>query len=469
MDGCAFEQSVLIQQNIDTPPSPPMSGLESLNLNITVPDIENRKPLPVMVFIHGGGYMMGANYWPHYDMTRLVKLSVEVGLPVIGININYRLGVLGNLTSEELRKAGYPGNNSLRDQKCALQWIQKHIAGFGGDSSELTVLGESAGAVSVLNQLFSKEPLFKRAISMSGTPVMLKPLPLPVTEMAYGMIIKELGLENASVAERIERLLTIDPDELVTKTPFTVPLVPFIDGDIVPFATTFEGLNSATSTVPGFKWCTELMIGDSKHDGTVDAFKGISARKAGIASAFRISLTKNLSRPTAAEAILKAYDITTSNSDDTALKNILAFANDIAYYAPAQAFARSWPGNAYYYHFDEPNPWDGAFKGYATHLLDAAFLFQGYNEKMSPETREVAISLAKDFVKFANGEVPWRQFDKEKGGLKRFGPSETVASTYVEGNSWGEGRRDTLFKLKKEGVIDLDELSKAWDAFIAGQ
>jgi carboxylesterase type B len=58
---------------------------------------------------------------------------------------SYRLSVLGNLTSEELRKAGYPGNNSLRDQKCALQWIQKHIGGFGGNS-ELTVLGESAGA-----------------------------------------------------------------------------------------------------------------------------------------------------------------------------------------------------------------------------------------------------------------------------------------------------------------------------------
>jgi carboxylesterase type B len=58
---------------------------------------------------------------------------------------SYRLSVLGNLTSEELRKAGYPGNNGLRDQKCALQWIQKHIGGFGG-SPELTVLGESAGA-----------------------------------------------------------------------------------------------------------------------------------------------------------------------------------------------------------------------------------------------------------------------------------------------------------------------------------
>jgi carboxylesterase type B len=59
---------------------------------------------------------------------------------------SYRLGVLGNLTSQELRDAGYPGNNSLRDQKCALQWIKAHIEGFGGDADNVTVFGESAGA-----------------------------------------------------------------------------------------------------------------------------------------------------------------------------------------------------------------------------------------------------------------------------------------------------------------------------------
>jgi len=66
-----------------------MSGTECLNLNITVPNVDTSsgKKLPVMVFIHGGGFMMGANYWPQYDPSRLVKLSLEMRMPVIIVNI----------------------------------------------------------------------------------------------------------------------------------------------------------------------------------------------------------------------------------------------------------------------------------------------------------------------------------------------------------------------------------------------
>lgn len=147
MDGCEFEQKTLIQCNIGQPVNPPpMSGTECLNLNITLPLTPSDGDLPVMVFIHGGGFIMGANYWPQYDSSRFVALSGRLNVPAIVVNINYRLGVLGNLTSEELRKAGYPGNNSLRDQKCALQWIRANIGYFGGDEQNVTVFGESAGA-----------------------------------------------------------------------------------------------------------------------------------------------------------------------------------------------------------------------------------------------------------------------------------------------------------------------------------
>ena len=65
--------------------------------------------------------------------------------------LSYRLGPYGFLTSEELRQAGYPSNNGLRDQSVALQWIKKHIGGFGGDASNITCVGESAGSSEYYN------------------------------------------------------------------------------------------------------------------------------------------------------------------------------------------------------------------------------------------------------------------------------------------------------------------------------
>jgi carboxylesterase type B len=196
---------------------------------------------------------------------------------------------------------------------------------------------------------------------------------------------------------------------------------------------------------------------------------GLNERKTGIAAAFCTSLTKNLTNPTASEAVLQAYGINPSTPDDEAFKAIIEYATDIVYYAPALAFAQSWPGKAYYYHFNEPNPFDGQFRGQATHMLDAAYLFQNYNEKLSPESREVAISLATDFIKFANGSAPWKEYSKEKGAAKSFDSNCPTGLGLVESNGWNNGRRETLFKLKETGQVDIDELSVSWDKFLAGQ
>jgi carboxylesterase type B len=320
---------------------------------------------------------------------------------------------------------------------------------------------------------------------MSGTPVMLKPLPMPIAEMAYSSIIKLFGLEDVSAEERIQKLKTAGPEELVRNTPMSVPLLPFLDGevlpdlavpalpslddDIVPQRTTFAGLGSMNhDNLPGTKWCEELMIGDCQHDGTVFQFIGLAQRKAGIASALRSSLHANMST-SAADSLLQAYNIHLSANDDEAMKLIFDLATDIAYVAPALAYARSFPGKTYYYHFNEPNPWDGVFKGCSTHMLDIAFLFQNFNEHMSPEVQKVAIDLAIDFVKFANGVKPWAEFEKDEGQVRTYGLSNEQTSGIVQNNGWGNGRRDILWKLSEEGKIDLDSLSTAWDLFIAGR
>ncbi|KAH7085327.1 carboxylesteras-like protein [Paraphoma chrysanthemicola] len=484
---CLLEQSTLIQCTLPTPTpeiAPRMSGTECLNLNITVPDvqIQDGKTLPVLVWIHGGGFIMGANSWAHYDPARLVGLSEELGMGVVVVSINYRLGVPGNLMSKELRDNGYPGNNSLRDQKCALQWVKKYIGAFGGDAENVTVVA------SVLYQLHSKEPLFRRAISMSGTPIMLKPLPAAVAEMSYASIIKNFGLEDASVEERIERLMSASPEELAEMTPMSIPLLPcLVDDDIgaitapslsnhedavMPSRTTFAGL-AATETaqsdaVPGFKWCEALLIGSTKHDGSVFLFMGLMQRKAGIASALNSSLYKHLSAD-AAVAILDAYDITPTTNDDNAIQRIIDFATDIAYAAPALAYARSFPGRAYLYNFDEVNPWDGPLKGLSSHILDAAFLFQNFHDYLSDDTVKVAKTLALDFIRFVNGVEPWEKYTSEKSTRRVYGPSETSMAGIVDDNGWRQGRRDILWRLSESGKVDMDAVSVAWDMFLAGQ
>lgn len=471
-DGCEFELNTIIQQTLDLPTSFPMSELEGLHLNITVPSPQSQKKLPVLVFIHGGGFMTGANAWPQYDFTRLVKLSAETSNPVIGIGINYRLWVSGNLTSQELRNAGYPGNNSLRDQQTALKWIKTYILGFGGDPNNVTVFGESAGAISTVSHLYSTEPLFKRCISVSGTPLMLAPLPASATDIGYDMVIKSLGLDLVSAAERITKLLTIPAEELIAKVPQTVPMMPFTDGNIIPGPPTFEIVSSASEhndlPTPGRKWCESLMIGDCQFDGQIFSLMLLSHRKKDIAKAFCTSINNSFSsEPSVAQAIFQSYNIEPATPDEPAMMSIIQFGTDINYFAPAVAYAEGWPGTAYYYQFNEPNPWDGPFKGYATHALDVAYLFQNFNEKLTAEQQAVAKAFAEDVVRFANGEAPWKAFTKKEGGTRVYGPSSIQTAAIVQDKGVGKTRKDTVYSLAEK--VGLDGLGAAWVAFIQGR
>ncbi|CAG9863868.1 unnamed protein product [Phyllotreta striolata] len=138
-----------------------------LNLNVYTkelpkPDGSSSKK-PVMVFIHGGGFVFGSNkktlFGAHYLLTEDIVLVIP----------NYRLGVLGFLSLED-RSLNVPGNAGLKDQTMALKWVQKNIHHFGGDASNVTVFGQSAGGASVHYLTLSKltKGLFHKAIIQSG-------------------------------------------------------------------------------------------------------------------------------------------------------------------------------------------------------------------------------------------------------------------------------------------------------------
>ncbi|RAR14305.1 alpha beta-hydrolase [Stemphylium lycopersici] len=150
---------------------------DCLNLSIHLPQIcidEERKlrleaKLPVFVFVHGGAYFLGSANRPYYNPGNLVHHAIGRNTPIIFVSINYRLGALGFLHSNHARDL-VPENNGLHDQVVAFEWLHKNIEGFGGDVGSITAIGKSAGGESVSVHTMH-QPLFKRAITFSGTPV----------------------------------------------------------------------------------------------------------------------------------------------------------------------------------------------------------------------------------------------------------------------------------------------------------
>jgi para-nitrobenzyl esterase len=173
------------------PPGPFGVGVRSedcLYLNVYTPSLRG-KDLPVFVWIHGGGWTTGAGR--DYDPTKLVAEGIVV------VTINYRLGALGFLAHPALasRPGGPSGNYGHMDQQAALRWVQRNIGKFGGDEDNVTIAGESAGALSVLVHLVSpgSRGLFDRAIVQSGS------FALTQQSLAQGEAFGQAFAANANV------------------------------------------------------------------------------------------------------------------------------------------------------------------------------------------------------------------------------------------------------------------------------
>ncbi|MET0864407.1 MAG: carboxylesterase family protein [Nakamurella sp.] len=232
------------------PPQPSMfgGGAEAvvgddwLTLNIWSPDPAADARLPVLVWIPGGAYTIGAANLPEYDGGRLAAGGLVV------VTINYRLGVEGFA-----QIAGAPANRGLLDQVAALQWVQDSIGAFGGDPKRVTIFGESAGAGSVAALLAMPRAngLFRRAIAQSVPGPFFTPA--LATDIA-GAIAAEVGLRPT-----VDELSSVEPvrltaaGETVTAkidqwqgrwgliTHRRMPFAPVVDGDVLP-ATPWEAV-----------------------------------------------------------------------------------------------------------------------------------------------------------------------------------------------------------------------------------
>ncbi|XP_049799125.1 juvenile hormone esterase-like isoform X3 [Schistocerca nitens] len=203
---------------------------DCLYLNVytsKLPTGDNAQLIPVMVWIHGGAFLLGSGntelYGPDYLMEHDVLL----------VTFNYRLGVLGFLSTEDEL---VPGNAGLKDMVMALKWVKSNIARFGGDPGNVTIFGESAGSMSchILSISSAAKGLFQRVICQSGIPIKGL-MGSGGKEQAFGLA-RALGFTGntteelvAFLMEQPARKLVEHAPEAVTKERLEIPaMAPFI-------------------------------------------------------------------------------------------------------------------------------------------------------------------------------------------------------------------------------------------------
>ncbi len=206
---------------------------DCLSLNIWSPGADQQKR-PVMVYLHGGGFVFGSGSEPLYDGT-----SFATQHDIVVVTCNYRLGLPGLLYLGDLAGETYAqGNAALLDQIAALHWVHDNIAAFGGDPDQVTLMGESAGAMSIGNLLAmpAAQGLFQRAILESGASSSL----LLTREQATGIaqaVLKKLGLPTSHVLALTEvpaETLLMVQDEVDREWSGLEAFAPVIDGVTLP-------------------------------------------------------------------------------------------------------------------------------------------------------------------------------------------------------------------------------------------
>jgi len=206
-----------------------------LFLNVWTPRADAKRR-PVMVFIPGGAFVVGSASEPIYDGSHLAARG-----DAVVVSLNYRLGMLGWLELGGLDPAYRgSGNDGLRDQIAALRWVQRNIRALGGDPRNVTLFGESAGAISVSALLATRRPerLFRRAILESGSGYL-------VHTAAYQRLVAQRHLAAGSIHSmaQLRRMSTARLLDVQAKVTNAAPLfsgdtyfAPYVDGSLLPGA-----------------------------------------------------------------------------------------------------------------------------------------------------------------------------------------------------------------------------------------
>lgn len=407
--GPACHQLVSRGTSIYAGETPPMSE-DCLSLNVWSPDGATRAP--VFVWIHGGALVNGSSSETLYDGERMAREGVVV------VSINYRLGVLGYLAHPELSSEGrgnISGNYGLMDQIAALKWVERNIAAFGGDPDNVTIAGESAGALSVMYLMASPEArgLFDRAIAQSAYMVSTPELRSsrygdPSAEAVGVWLQSQLGRAN------LADLRAMDAQELTTAAA-AAGFTPWgtIDGRYLPEQLVEVFDRGEQAHVP-------LLVGFNQ--GEIRSLRALAPPVPADAATYEQAVRERYGD--LADAFLALYP-----SSDLA-ESVLAAPRDALYGWTAERLARSQTAigqPAFLYFFDHGYPAADEADLHAFHAAELPYVF-GNADRVPPrwpaipETEtEAALSdamtaywtsFARDAVPAAPGQAEWLPYGR---------------------------------------------------------
>ncbi|KAF9693327.1 hypothetical protein EKO04_008672 [Ascochyta lentis] len=456
---------------------PPSNEFQCLILHINIPLTRLQSPgaskLPVLVYIHGGGFVLGSIDEQH-NTALIVEQSIRDAQPVVAVGIQYRLGALGYLHTPEAGCA----NLALNDQRNALLWVQQFVEGFGGDNERVTVFGESAGAISICAHMLSRPlrsgPLFTRAVLMSGV---IGPVTAPVSvgqaEERYEALLAKVGIrEEGEVG--LERLRSLDVEKLVAaaseltdegSTLLSVRDEAWfgVDADQVTWDRIPELMGKC-------EWVDDIVLGTTSFEGTTMASRYASITP----SAFLSSIESQLGGP-ATSLISRAYNMAPSMDQNLFLTSALRWIGDVLFDAPTHTLARhlstSTNKRIYRYLFDVRNPFPGhALYQQPHHWVDIYFVFKAHQFRFaSQRLRDISTRHAQLWIAFANGEEPWKEYRYSGNGEERVmvadereGWVERSVQRVEQDLEWGWERCEMLVQgweeagMRGEGFSPLD-------------
>ncbi|KAH6985451.1 Alpha/Beta hydrolase protein, partial [Ilyonectria destructans] len=416
------------------------------------PSSSAKGPLPVLVWLYGGGFQEGGSGDARYDMSNLVKKSFEIGRPIIGVSFNYRVGIFGFASGRPFREAG-TANLGIHDQRLALRWIQENIKAFGGDPTRVTIAGESAGAGSVGLHLIANngrnDRLFNGAIAQSGGPLYYIPQMSEVVQDAQlDALIKEVDCLNST--DSISCLRQI-PAEALKQASMGVLWNPVTDQDLFLDLPSVALAKGAFVPVP-------LLIGSNTNEGTpfMPLFSNISASEPRDFSATLRSYfgpTKELNETI--QRLDEFYSAAMEDDIESALGTVLAnpkhpygplygkistLLGDLLFTAGRRITAEAWAAKglpAYSYRFDTvPAGVDPETLG-AAHFQEIAFVFgntegKGYDinpfsitdPRIRAKYLDMSELMSRMWISFTNSGTPnnhrvrhfkvqWPEYEKQ--------------------------------------------------------